>query len=199
MALQMYLQSILSSQMLFDYEDVLSFLETKKHIKQGVRKSIINNRLDQSKVKALYDYDTKDESELAFKKDDIIVVLQKDPSGWYYGHNIQDKEVNGFFPKTYVSENINESAAEQLKKLQTTTTTTTPTPTTITSTTATPQPQSKSRKAKVMFDYMADSDKEISISVDEIVDVLYTKAGWCFISKENSSEGFVPLEYLQFL
>eukprot|EP00013_Stygamoeba_regulata_P028858 CAMPEP_0177646796 /NCGR_PEP_ID=MMETSP0447-20121125/9957_1 /TAXON_ID=0 /ORGANISM="Stygamoeba regulata, Strain BSH-02190019" /LENGTH=1048 /DNA_ID=CAMNT_0019149337 /DNA_START=284 /DNA_END=3426 /DNA_ORIENTATION=- len=41
------------------------------------------------KCRALYDYDATDPNELSFKQNEIITILQKDPSGWWQG------ELNG--------------------------------------------------------------------------------------------------------
>jgi SH3 domain len=35
-----------------------------------------------TRCRALYDYDAQDEGELSFKADDVIVVYEKDESGW---------------------------------------------------------------------------------------------------------------------
>jgi len=52
-------------------------------------------------VKALYDYDAQTDDELSFKEGDTIVIIQKDPGGWWEG------EMNGkrgWVPANYVQE-----------------------------------------------------------------------------------------------
>jgi len=56
-----------------------------------------------TQVRALYDFDAQNETDLSFKEGDIINVLDTtDPSGWYKG---EVGGVEGFFPSNFV-ENI---------------------------------------------------------------------------------------------
>jgi son of sevenless len=50
--------------------------------------------------RALYDYQTENESSLSFRKDDIIEVLTKLDSGWWDGLLGQER---GWFPSNYVT------------------------------------------------------------------------------------------------
>ncbi|CAI2171814.1 16221_t:CDS:2, partial [Funneliformis geosporum] len=52
-------------------------------------------------VRALYDFDSKDNSSLSFKKDDIIQVLTRLESGWWDGVCNNER---GWFPSNYVAE-----------------------------------------------------------------------------------------------
>lgn len=59
--------------------------------------------------RALYDYDAQDASALSFRRDDIIEVLTKQPSGWWDGLLGEER---GWFPSNYVTI-ISEEEAEQ--------------------------------------------------------------------------------------
>jgi hypothetical protein len=52
-------------------------------------------------VKALYDYDGSDSTHLQFQKDEIIVVLKRLESGWWYG---QIGNRKGWFPSNYCTQ-----------------------------------------------------------------------------------------------
>ena len=61
----------------------------------------INNKVSSVLfVKALYDFDSKDNSSLSFKKNDIIQVLTQLESGWWDGVCNGER---GWFPSNYVS------------------------------------------------------------------------------------------------
>lgn len=51
------------------------------------------------KCKALYDYNAQDTDEISFAADEIIEVIQEDPSGWWTGR-LRGRE--GLFPGNYV-------------------------------------------------------------------------------------------------
>lgn len=50
-------------------------------------------------VRALYDYESEDATNLSFKKDDVIQVLAQLESGWWAGH-CDGRQ--GWFPSNYV-------------------------------------------------------------------------------------------------
>ncbi|KAK5823085.1 SH3 domain-containing protein, partial [Linnemannia elongata] len=50
-------------------------------------------------VRAMYDYESEDATNLTFKKDDVIQVLAQLDSGWWAGH-CQGRQ--GWFPSNYV-------------------------------------------------------------------------------------------------
>lgn len=52
-------------------------------------------------VKALFDFDGMDESQLTLKKDDLIIVLESDESGWCQGKMSSDGR-KGWYPADYV-------------------------------------------------------------------------------------------------
>jgi len=53
-----------------------------------------------TKVKGLYDYEATNDTELAFKQDEILTITQQDDSGWWYATNKSGKQ--GFVPNNYV-------------------------------------------------------------------------------------------------
>jgi son of sevenless-like protein len=59
--------------------------------------------------RGLYDYETQNASSLAFHRDDIIMVVTQDPSGWWDGV-LGDKR--GWFPSNYVAVISDKDAVE---------------------------------------------------------------------------------------
>jgi son of sevenless-like protein len=57
--------------------------------------------------RALYDYEAQDASTLSFRKNDIIKVLTKQPSGWWDGLLGDER---GWLPSNYVAVISNEEA-----------------------------------------------------------------------------------------
>jgi len=51
------------------------------------------------KVKALYDYDATNDTELSFKENDLLSISEQDESGWWFAE-IGGK--GGFIPRNYV-------------------------------------------------------------------------------------------------
>ncbi|KAF9348190.1 hypothetical protein BGX34_002628 [Mortierella sp. NVP85] len=61
---------------------------------------MVSEALDiQVLVRAMYDYDSEDATNLSFKKDDVIQVLAQLESGWWAGH-CDGRQ--GWFPSNYV-------------------------------------------------------------------------------------------------
>jgi hypothetical protein len=54
--------------------------------------------MEQKRVRALYDYKAADNTELGFKKGDVIVVMEVDESGWWQG---KLGNSTGMFPSNY--------------------------------------------------------------------------------------------------
>lgn len=234
--LQVWLDSILTNDELYESQEVHSFLETKKHVPSftmttNVKSSSIHtsssgsssnsgshggtskssstsnsvtstsshgstssNSSSQELVKALFTYKKNDDSEIGFEQGDVLLVLQKDESGWWYGRvhtrangdkvvlqsqQSDMNELNGFFPSNYVTQIETSLIA----------------------------PPKKTIKRKVKFDYQADpasfktSHRELSIKAGEIVVIIESgpdNNGWCFVHKEGRSteEGWIPEDYL---
>lgn len=57
-------------------------------------------QLNTSFCRALYDYDAQDPSALSFRRDDIIEILTRQPSGWWDGLLGDER---GWFPSNYVA------------------------------------------------------------------------------------------------
>jgi hypothetical protein len=212
--LQVWLDSVLTNEELYDIRDVHEFLETKKHVSnfsgklangssssgstqtaKAVRANSIpvSSGIRQELVKALFDYKKNDDSEIGFDQGDVLLVVQKDNSGWWYGR-IHSKangspatsstptdmnELNGFFPSNYVTP-LETSSDESAKPIV---------------------------RKKVRYDYQADpaslktTHKELSIKTGEIVILIESgpeNNGWCFVQKENKpqEEGWIPEDYL---
>lgn len=125
-------------------------------------------------VRALYNYDATEESELSFKANDRLIVLQKDDSGWWQG------ELGGrvgMFPSNFVevvdpNAPTKEAAAEQ-KEL--------------------------GGQCKVLYDYNADSDSELSIKEGEVLTVESEDEGWFFGFNSKGESGRFPSNYVQTL
>ena len=61
---------------------------------------MVSESLDiQVLVRAMYDFESEDATNLTFKKDDVIQVLAQLESGWWAGH-CQGRQ--GWFPSNYV-------------------------------------------------------------------------------------------------
>ncbi|XP_027005416.1 myosin IEb [Tachysurus fulvidraco] len=65
----------------------------------GVPKPAPRPKPRSPQCRALYAYDAQDTDELSFNADDIIDILNEDPSGWWYGR-LRGRE--GMFPGNYV-------------------------------------------------------------------------------------------------
>jgi len=123
-------------------------------------------------VRALYNYDATEESELSFKANERLMVLQKDDSGWWQG------ELNGrvgMFPSNFVevvdpNAPVKEAAAEQ-KEL--------------------------GGQCKVLYDYNADSDSELTIKEGEVLTVESEDEGWFFGFNSKGESGRFPSNYVQ--
>lgn len=123
-------------------------------------------------VRALYNYDATEDSELSFKANERLVVLQKDDSGWWQG------ELNGrvgMFPSNFVevvdpNAPTKEVASEQ-KEL--------------------------GGQCKVLYDYKADSDSELTIKEGEVLTVESEDEGWFFGFNSKGESGRFPSNYVQ--
>lgn len=54
----------------------------------------------QTRLRALYDYDATEANELSMREGDLLVLLEKDESGWWRGRNNEGNE--GVFPSNFV-------------------------------------------------------------------------------------------------
>lgn len=123
-------------------------------------------------VRALYNYDATEDSELSFKANEKLVVIQKDDSGWWQG------ELNGrvgMFPSNFV-EIIDPNAPAK----------------------DAPQEQKElGGQCKVLYDYNADSDSELTIKEGELLTVESEDEGWFFGFNSKGESGRFPSNYVQ--
>lgn len=201
-----------------------------------------------SEMTANFEYKKQDDSELDFKKGDTLVIMQQDPSGWWYGHIKNQPDICGFFPSTFVGDTNPLVTAPQPTVVAATTpvvvvatTPAPPAPTPTTTTTTTPAPTSHGKslppppvkkqqqqqqttttsapapapvvkqavaaptsngfpyRAKVLYAYDADGKDELTIKVNEEVDVFDAKSGWSFVKRVTNKDetGWVPEDYIQ--
>ena len=52
---------------------------------------------------AVYPYNAKERDELSFLSGDTVVVVQKDPSGWWKGYVVGKPDSVGVFPASYLT------------------------------------------------------------------------------------------------
>jgi len=122
-------------------------------------------------VRALYNYDATEESELSFKANERLVVLQKDDSGWWQG------ELNGrvgMFPSNFV-EVVDPNAPATNGGDQ----------------------KEHGGQCKVLYDYNADSDSELTIKEGELLTVESEDEGWFFGFNSKGGSGRFPSNYVQ--
>ncbi|CAK9042972.1 Peptidyl-prolyl cis-trans isomerase FKBP65 (PPIase FKBP65) (70 kDa peptidyl-prolyl isomerase) (FK506-binding protein 65) (AtFKBP65) (Immunophilin FKBP65) (Peptidyl-prolyl isomerase ROF2) (Protein ROTAMASE FKBP 2) (Rotamase) [Durusdinium trenchii] len=98
--------------------------------------------------RALYDFPGGEATDLAFQEDDVVLILEKDDSGWWSGEHCTDGR-RGEFPFNYV-ELISEEEAMRVEKAK--------------ATGARPPP-SASKPAK--FEFRGDSVKDVKIGDSE--------------------------------
>eukprot|EP01091_Cochliopodium_minus_P020581 TRINITY_DN9030_c0_g1_i1.p1 TRINITY_DN9030_c0_g1~~TRINITY_DN9030_c0_g1_i1.p1 ORF type:complete len:391 (+),score=115.48 TRINITY_DN9030_c0_g1_i1:341-1513(+) len=80
-------------------KDLKELLAVKEEAFPGIlRRSSLPMEL---RLKALYDYDAKDPSQLSFKTGDILKLISKNSDNWWMG-SLRDK--SGYVPSNYVSE-----------------------------------------------------------------------------------------------
>lgn len=120
-------------------------------------------------VRALYNYDATEDSELSFKANEKLIVLQKDDSGWWQG------ELNGrvgMFPSNFV-EVIDPNAPQK-----------------------NPDHKELVGQVKVLYDYTADSDSELTIKEGELLTVESEDEGWYFGFNSKGESGRFPSNYV---
>jgi hypothetical protein len=210
--LQVWLDTVLTNSETSESRDVHFFLETKKHVgylptrtSKDKHSSTTDTSVTavttkahasakiQEFVKALYSYKRNDECEISFEKGDILLVLQKDESGWWYGRvhsqaneskSTGSNELNGFFPMNFAAPLTDEE--EEVVNTS----------------------NQKVVKKRVLYYYQADPEslktsmKELTIKSGEIVTILSSDSknnGWCYVQREENGvveEGWVPENYL---
>eukprot|EP01126_Amoeba_proteus_P053435 TRINITY_DN6510_c0_g1_i23.p1 TRINITY_DN6510_c0_g1~~TRINITY_DN6510_c0_g1_i23.p1 ORF type:complete len:316 (-),score=94.21 TRINITY_DN6510_c0_g1_i23:301-1188(-) len=126
------------------------------------------------KVVALYDYTADEEGELTFKEGDIILILSKDPSGWWRGRT---EGGEGDFPSNYVgavgSTNPNDGADDNDDVV-----------TTI------------EANYVALYDYVAEEEGELTILKDQLLYVFTERGGWFFGRNHVGETGLFPSNYV---
>jgi hypothetical protein len=118
----------------------------------------------------LYAYDAAQGDELSIKENETVRLLAPPDNGWVLVQAVANGK-RGLVPENYIS---------------------------MTKTAAAPASVTAIR-AKVIYEYTAQKDDELSIEVDQIVDVLYQNAdGWWEV-KYGPSKGLVPAAYVELI
>lgn len=140
---------------------------------------------EQTKVRAIYDYNATDDNELSFKANEIVTVLIKgkyllinskiiniflDGSGWWQG-KLANGNV-GMFPSNFV-ENI-DAASNSSDPYH-------------------------NKQCKALYDYPASEDTELSMSAGEILTIQSEENGWYFAHNSSKQFGRIPSNYVQLL
>ena len=58
-----------------------------------------------------YDYDSRTNDDLSFKKGEIMRVITPDEGGWWFAHS-EERGENGYVPSNYMAENYSLDANE---------------------------------------------------------------------------------------
>eukprot|EP01121_Diplochlamys_sp_Union-15-3_P015751 TRINITY_DN525_c0_g1_i7.p1 TRINITY_DN525_c0_g1~~TRINITY_DN525_c0_g1_i7.p1 ORF type:complete len:448 (-),score=108.04 TRINITY_DN525_c0_g1_i7:57-1400(-) len=123
-------------------------------------------------VRCLYDYDATEDNELSFKEGEILVLIDKDETGWWEGRKENGKV--GIFPSNFV-----EIIGAEGKP-----------------TTPAIAPQTRCR---ALYDYNAEDPSELSLKEGEILTIQYEEEGWYFGSNGNGKSGNFPSNYVETL
>ncbi|KAG9389965.1 RhoGAP domain [Carpediemonas membranifera] len=126
-------------------------------------------------AKAQYDYNGKEERELSFHVNDIILVLKSDPSGWMKGE-LDGKQ--GWFPRSYVTIGDSNSTSTQAA--------------------------AKSAASSADFPYMAraaytyggQEEKELSFKSGELIKVLKADPSGWMKGELNGKQGWFPETFI---
>lgn len=87
---------------LIDYHRTTSVSRSQTiYLKDMVDESPLPQPVQVEKVKALFDFVAEEDGEISFRKNDILVVLDKPDQNWWVGKD-EVKGTKGLFPSTYV-------------------------------------------------------------------------------------------------
>jgi len=126
------------------------------------------------KLRCIYDYEAAEENELTMKEGDIIILIDKDETGWWEGRNEEGK--TGVFPSNFV-----EIVGQEGKT---------------TSTLAKVKPETKCR---ALYDYVAEDSTELTIVEGEMLTIQYEDEGWFYGTNTRGESGNFPSNYVEIL
>jgi len=116
----------------------------------------------------IYAYEATEENELSFAEGELIILLEKDDSGWWRGRNAKGQE--GLFPSNFVDivgEEGNSGSVEINKDFQ------------------------------ALYDYEAEDETELTIKEGEILHVISETDGWYFGTNAQGQEGNFPSNFVE--
>eukprot|EP00005_Dracoamoeba_jomungandri_P002916 CAMPEP_0174255746 /NCGR_PEP_ID=MMETSP0439-20130205/5054_1 /TAXON_ID=0 /ORGANISM="Stereomyxa ramosa, Strain Chinc5" /LENGTH=529 /DNA_ID=CAMNT_0015338067 /DNA_START=28 /DNA_END=1617 /DNA_ORIENTATION=+ len=134
---------------------------------------VVNEALQESQVRALYNYTGVEDTELSFQEGDLITVTYKDESGWWEG---ELNGVVGVFPSNHVQEvgAEDEYYDDYYEDWE---------------------------KCKAIYEYKAEDEDELSIAVGDIMTIEdEDDEGWYYGTQESSGAyGKFPSNYVEIL
>eukprot|EP00028_Trichosphaerium_sp_Am-I-7-wt_P013442 CAMPEP_0168514400 /NCGR_PEP_ID=MMETSP0405-20121227/4085_1 /TAXON_ID=498012 /ORGANISM="Trichosphaerium sp, Strain Am-I-7 wt" /LENGTH=288 /DNA_ID=CAMNT_0008533515 /DNA_START=196 /DNA_END=1062 /DNA_ORIENTATION=+ len=126
---------------------------------------------DKVELRCIYEYEAQEDNELTMAEGDIIILLEKDESGWWRG---ELKGNVGVFPCNFV-EVVGEESDNNAKKIA---------------------PQTK---CKVLYAYEAEDDTELTIAEGDEITIEYEDEGWYFGENQKGEKGNFPSNYVELL
>ncbi|RKP21579.1 hypothetical protein ROZALSC1DRAFT_27035 [Rozella allomycis CSF55] len=149
----------------------------------GENKMALNNV--EIYVRALYDYDVSDDSELPLKAGDIIKVRSAQDEEWWNGENLRTGRI-GDFPTIFAIQLNEDELALHLKNSNTNTKS---------------EILDTIKKCKTLFKYSANDADEIDLEEgDFLVNVIEdTELWWKGENYRTRKSGFFPKDYVQML
>lgn len=141
------------------------------------------------KCTALYDYDGQGDQELTFRQGDIIVILEKDESGWWQG------ELNGkigIFPAAEWVEEIDEAASSSSYSSL-------PKTSPLAKSSSSSSSGFTNRQCVALYDYNANDEDELTIYEGEILNIDYEDSGWFIGSNQKGIQGRYPSNFCELL
>eukprot|EP00833_Pecoramyces_ruminatium_P013398 jgi/Orpsp1_1/1187430/evm.model.d7180000057645.1 len=125
-------------------------------------------------VTALYDFETENEGELGFQKDEKLIVIEWDKKeGWAYGYKYSDISRMGIFPQTFVKKELNHSKLDN----------------------------ENDDIAIALFDFETDNEGELKFKKDDKIRVIdwEAKEGWAYgyINGDISKKGLFPQTFVK--
>lgn len=187
-SLQMFLTSILSNEALYDSAEIREFLEINSNVPRDHKRRTLARDTIIDTVVAVFNYTKTGPEELSFEQGEIVAVVKKDDSGWWYGYS---KGSAGFFPSNHVTsvkgidlDSLRRSARPRSTVLQS----------------GVLSEPALTRKAIALFDFKASEDGETDLKAGEHVVVKDSDAEWCLVVNVMSlKQGWVPTSYIRLL